>query len=71
MNASQILRLMNRESFEPFEIRLSDGSRIPVEHAWLISTAPNSPSCTVYEADGLARMIAYRNITEVVTTNPV
>jgi hypothetical protein len=71
MNASQILKLRNQEPFEPFEIRLGDGSRIPVEHPWLISTAPNSPSCTVYEADGLARMIAYRSISEIITTSPV
>lgn len=71
MNATQILKLMNREPFESFEIRMNDGSRVTVESPWQIATARNSASCTVYEADQLARIIAYRNITEVVTTTSV
>lgn len=67
MNAIEVLKLMNRTPFEPFEIRLSDGTRIPVEHPWEISTRPDSPTCTIYEAEQGMRIVAFRNITEVVT----
>jgi hypothetical protein len=71
MNASHILKLMNRTPFEPFEIRMNDGGRVMVEHPWQIATAPNSASCAAYEPDDVARLIAYRNITEIVTATPV
>jgi hypothetical protein len=67
MNATQMIELMNRVPFEPFEIHLSDGVHIRVEEPYRIATARNSPTCTVYDNDERARMIAYRNITEVIT----
>lgn len=71
MNATELLKVMNRDPFHPFEVHLSDGARITVEHPWQISTAPNSATCTVYEGDDGMRIVAYRNITEIVTTSPV
>jgi hypothetical protein len=68
MNANELLKLMNRTPFEPFEIRLSDGGRVIVEHPWEISTRPESAVCVVFVADEGMRIIAFRNITEVVTT---
>lgn len=66
MNAQQMIKLMNRTPFEPFEIRLTDGARIRVEHPYEIATRPKGSACVIYEEDGM-RTVAYRNITEVVT----
>jgi hypothetical protein len=68
MTANEMLNLTNRTPFEPFEIRLSDGMRIPVDHPWQIATAPDSAVCVVFEAEQGMRIVAFRNITEVVTT---
>ena len=68
MNASQLIELMNRTPFAPFEIHLNDGSRITVEHPWQVATFRNSPACTIYEADERMRIVAFRNITQFVTT---
>ena len=70
MTASQMIELMNRTPFEPLEIHLSDGTEIRVEHPYEIATRPNSASCTVYRPDGLMRIVAFRNITEVITAQP-
>jgi hypothetical protein len=70
MNASEMIRLMNQVPFAPLEIHLSDGAVIRVEHQYEIATRPSSPSCIVYDEAGHARFIAYRNITEVITTTP-
>ena len=66
MNATQLIELMNRTPFEPVEIHLSDGAHITVEQPYQISTSRNSPSCTIYDADDRMRIVAYRNITEVI-----
>jgi hypothetical protein len=65
MHAAQILNLIDHLPFEPFEIRMTGGARVPVLHAWQIATSPNSASCAVYEADGGARIIAIENIAEL------
>jgi hypothetical protein len=67
MNASLMIDLMNRVPFESFDIHLSDGSRIRVEQPYYIATRQNSPSCIVYEDDDQMRIVAYRNITDVIT----
>lgn len=67
MNASQMIALMNRVPFEPFEVHLSDGTQIRVEQPFQIATRPNSPSCVIYDEDDRMRIVAYRNITEVIT----
>jgi hypothetical protein len=69
MTANHIIELMNRLPFEPLEIHLSDGTSIRVEQPYQISTARNSPTCTIYEEDGeRMRIVSFRNITEVITT---
>jgi hypothetical protein len=68
VNAAQMIALRNRAPFEPFEIRLSDGSRIRVEHPYHIATREDSPTCIIYDDDNQMRIVAYRNITEVTTT---
>lgn len=67
MTAVQLIQLMNRTPFEPFEIHLTDGARIRVEHPYEIATRPKSLNCIIYDEDEGMRIVAYRNITEVVT----
>ena len=68
MTATQMIELMNRAPFEAIEIHLSDGTQIRVEHPYQIATQPKSRSCVIYEDDERMRIVAYRNITEVITT---
>lgn len=68
MNASQMIELMNRVPFEPLEIHLSDGTRIRVEQPYHIATRQDSPTCIIYDEDDRTRFVAYRNITEVITS---
>ena len=67
MNATQMIELMNRTPFEPLEIHLSDGTRIRVEHPYNIATRQDSPTCIVFDESDRMRIVAYRNITEVIT----
>jgi len=67
MNAAQMIVLRNRTPFEPFEIRLSDGTLIRVEHPYNIATGQDSPTCIIYQDDNQMHIVAYRNITEVIT----
>jgi len=67
MTAQQMIELMNRTPFEPFEIHLTDGARIRVEHPYEIATRPKGRACIIYDEDDGMRIVAYRNITEVVT----
>jgi hypothetical protein len=63
-----MIELMNRTPFEPFEIHLSDGTIIRVDHPYEIATHPKGRSCVIYDENERTRIIAYRNITEVITT---
>jgi len=69
MNATQMLELMNRVPFQPLEIHLNNGPIIHVEEPFAIRAARNSPTCIVFDNDGIARFIAYRNIAEIVTND--
>jgi hypothetical protein len=71
MTANQMIELMNRTPFEPLEVHLSDGAQIRVEEPWQISTSRNSPVCVIFDVDDRMRIVAYRNITEVVTSPSV
>lgn len=68
MTAAEMIVLMNRTPFEPLEIHLNDGTTIRVEHPYEIATQPKGNSCVIYDENGLMRIVAYRNITEVITT---
>jgi hypothetical protein len=71
MTANQMLELMNRTPFEPVEIHLNNGTKIKVEHPYQIATRPNAAACAVYgDDDDLMRIVAYRNIAEVITRAP-
>jgi hypothetical protein len=68
MTANQLIELMNRVPFEPFEFHLNDGSRIRVDHPYLVATSPHSASCTVYAENGpIARYVALRNVSQIVS----
>jgi hypothetical protein len=67
MTANQMLEFMNRTPFEPIDIHLSDGAVIHVDEPYAIASKPHSQSCVVFVNDEVARHVAYRNITEVVT----
>ena len=67
MNATQMLSLMNRRPFQPFEIHLSDGAQIRVEQPYQIAGKPNSPACFVLGDNDEMHFVSYRNITEVLT----
>ena len=67
MNASQMIELMNRTPFVPLEIHLNNGTVIHVEQPYSISARGNGPSCIIFDDDGIARFVAYRNIAEVIT----
>ena len=68
MNASEMLKLMNRSTFQSFEILMNDGNRLTVEQPYQISTERNSACCTVYDSSGEMHIISYRNIARVITT---
>ena len=71
MNASQLLEMMNRSPFEPLEIHLNNGTTIQVSEPYLIATAPNAAAFVVYSSEeDLARHVAYRNVTEIITKTP-
>jgi hypothetical protein len=65
MNAAEMIELRSRKPFTPFKIRLQDGSSIRVEHPYVVSTRPDSPSCVVHEDEHM-HIVAYRDISEVV-----
>ncbi len=67
MNAAQVIQLMSRTPFEPLDIHLSSGTRIRVEHPYHIATRRDSPTCIIFGEDDRMRIVAYRNITEVIT----
>ncbi len=68
MNATQMLELLNRTPFQPLEIHLNNGAVIHVEQPFAIHAVRNSPTCIVFDDEGIARFIAYRNMAEVVTS---
>jgi hypothetical protein len=67
MNATQMLELMNRVPFQPLEIHLNNGTLIHVEELFSIRAAQHSPTCVVFDDEGIVCFIAYGNMAEVVT----
>lgn len=67
MNANQLIELMNRAPFDPFELHLNDGSVVRVEQPYQIATRPSSATCTIYDEEDRMRFVAYRNIAQIVT----
>jgi hypothetical protein len=71
MTANRLLVLMNRAPFQPLEIHLSDGVAIHVEQPYDVSTERNSPTFVVHEPNNRMRVISFRNVTEVITTDVI
>jgi hypothetical protein len=69
MDASEMIKLMNRVPFQPLEVHLNDGSVITVNEAFEIATQRTSPCFIVYSHDRMD-VVAYRNVTRVSTAVP-
>ena len=69
MNATQILELLNRTPFQSLEIHLNNGTVIHVDTPFAIRALPHSSTCIVFDDEGIARFITYRNMAEVVTSD--
>jgi hypothetical protein len=66
MNATELLKLMNRSPFQPLEIHLNDGSVVTVHEPFEIAVQRTSPCFVVYTQEKMD-VVAYRNVTKVVT----
>ncbi len=66
MDASEMIKLMNRVPFQPLEVHLNDGSIITVNEPFEIATQRTSPCFIVYSHDKMD-VVAYRNVTRVST----
>jgi hypothetical protein len=66
MNATELIKLMNRSPFQPLEIHLNDGSIITVNEPFEIATQRTSPCFVAYTTDKMD-VVAYRNVTKVTT----
>lgn len=69
MTSNDIIALMNRTPFSPFEIRMADGNRVHVSEPFRVATKRNSPTCTVYADDDQTHFITIRNITKIATSH--
>lgn len=66
MNATELIKLMNRSPFHPLEIHLNDGSAITVNEPFEIATQRTSPCFIVYTADKM-EVVSYRNVAKITT----
>jgi hypothetical protein len=66
MNATGLIKLMNRQPFQPLEFHLDDGSVITAREPFEIATQRTSPCFIVYTADKMD-VVAYRNVAKVTT----
>jgi len=66
MNATELIKLMNRSPFDPLEIHMNDGSVINVSESFSIATERTSPCFIVYTADKMD-VVSYRNVAKVTT----
>lgn len=66
MNATELIKLMNRTPFQPLEIHLNDGSVITAQEAFNIATDRGSPCFIVYGAEKMD-VVAYRNVAKITT----
>ena len=69
MDASEMIKLMNRVPFQPLEVHLNDGSVITVNEPFEIATQRTSPCFIVYSHDRMD-VVAYRNVARVSTAVP-
>ena len=66
MNATELIKLMNRIPFQPLKIYLSDGSMLTVNDSFEIATQRTSPCFIVYSDDKMD-VVSYRNVTKIET----
>ena len=70
MNARQMITLISAQPFLPLTIQHGEGAKTVVTHAHALATEQNADSCTVYDEKGLAQVIEFRNIAEVLVDAP-
>ena len=66
MNATELIKLMNRTPFQPLEIYLNDGSVISVNEPFEIATQRTSPCFIVYGPERM-NVVSYRNVAKITT----
>lgn len=66
MNATELIKLMNRKPFQPLQVHLNDGSLITVNEPFNIATDRGSPCFIVYGAEKMD-IVAYRNVAKITT----
>ncbi|HLQ46982.1 MAG TPA: hypothetical protein VK137_19720 [Planctomycetaceae bacterium] len=66
MNATELIKLMNRTPFQPLEIYLNDGSVISVNEPFEIATQRTSPCFIVYGPERMD-VVSYRNVAKITT----
>ena len=66
MNATELIKLMNRTPFHPLQIHLNDGSIISVSEAFEIATQRTSPCFIVYGSEKMD-VVSYRNVAKITT----
>ncbi len=69
MNATELIKLMNRVPFQPLEISLNDGSAITVNEPFELATQRTSPYFIVYSGDRMD-VVSYRNVSKITTAVP-
>ncbi len=66
MNATELIKLMNRVPFLPLEISLIDGSHMTVNEPFELATQRTSPCFVVYSGDRMD-VVSYRNVSKITT----
>jgi hypothetical protein len=64
VNATELISLMNRTTFQPLQIHLYDGSVVTVHDPFEIATQRTSP-CFIVDSGQRMEVIAYRNVTKI------
>ena len=66
MNATELIKLMNRTPFQPLEIHLNDGSVISVNEPFELATQRTSPCFIVYGSEKMD-VVSFRNVAKITT----
>ncbi len=64
MNATGLIKLMNRVPFLPLEVSLNDGSAITVNEPFELAAQRTSPCFIVYSGDRID-VVSYRNVSKI------
>lgn len=65
MTAANVRKLVDATPFQPFEVHLSDGRVIPVQHREFIAVSPKDISFVVYQPDGDIDIVSTSQVTSL------